>query len=125
MSQRQQLTEKFVRLEETKAELKKKLSEVQAELDQTEQDLINCMQNEDLESFKDERFGTIFMRNSCHAKVEDSFNAFNWFRKNGYGDVIKETIHASTLAAIMREIPDDVPGVKRYDFISICRRKKS
>ncbi len=125
MSARQQLTEKFVALEEQKAEIKKQLSDIQVQIDETEEQLINCMQNEELESFKDERFGTIFLRNSCHAKIQDSFEAFNWLRKNGYGDVIKEVIPPSTLSAIMREIPDEVPGVHRYEFIQVCRRRKS
>lgn len=120
---RKELTEKLFGLQDQKASLKDSLSKTQQEIDKVEQDLISCMQNEELEAFKDERFGTVFMRSSCRAQIEDSVQAFPWLRKNGYGDIIKESVHASTLSAVAREIPEEIPGVKRYDFIQICRRK--
>jgi hypothetical protein len=123
MSKRQELTEAFFDLQEKKEKLKNELSLVQLKMDRMEQELIDCMQNEDLESFKDSNYGTVYMRNSCRAQLLDHDVAFQWLRDNGYGDIIKETVNSNTLSAIVKDLPEEIAGIARFDSIKICRRK--
>ena len=71
-----------------------------------------AMMNEAMSSFKDEAFGTVFIREEVYASIEDEEKCFNWLRETGNQDLIKQTIHSKTLASTAKDHDLNIPGVK-------------
>ena len=97
-------------LRRKKADLEAELSEVKASLAVTEKELVLYMENQNLQSFNDKTFGTIYLREQVYARVDNESSAFGWFDKHQMGDIIKRTVHNKTLCAICKEHPE-IPGV--------------
>lgn len=119
---RDQMTEVYAGLRARKDEYKEALKKVQEDLDQAERDLVLIMENENLTSFKDDRFGTIYLRDEIRASVENQEVLFPWLREHQLGDCIKETIHAKTLSALVKEHPE-MPGTKTFIQTQLGMRK--
>jgi len=86
---------------------------VNKELEGIERDLILSMENENLQNFKDSRFGLVYLREDLYASIEDSDKCFGWLEENNMHDVIRQTVHSKTLSAICKE-SGEIPGVKTY-----------
>lgn len=123
MTDRVTLTDKLFNLKEEKDELEKNLENIKAQLDEVKSDLINLMISEDLQSYKDDEYGTVYLDSRVFASIENQEVAFAWLREHNMGDVIKETIHSSTLSALAKDT-GDIPGVKTHEKITLKTRKK-
>ena len=102
--------DKYFKLRQQKDEAEAVLAQVKEELGQVEKDLVLYMENENLQSFKDATFGTIYLREQVYARIDDEGKAFDWFRTHDLGDLIKATIHNKSLVAVAKENPE-IPGV--------------
>jgi len=67
------------------------------------------------------------MQTSVLAENRDAFHS--WMRENGHGDLVKETVHSSTMKAFIKEqiqngeeIPDDLVKVHAFMRASITKR---
>ena len=119
---RNTLTEEYAYLRATKDALAKEAKEVQAKLDKIEQQLVLVMENESLTSFKDERYGTVYLRDEVRASVKDESALFPWLQERNLDDVIKKTIHAKTLSSMVKDYPD-MPGVEIFYQTKLGLRK--
>lgn len=111
MTQREELSHQIANLKRSKKLQEELLDGIKLKLNELEANLILIMENEGLQSFKDKDLGTFFLRVDTYASIEDYDKAFSWLREKGMGDVIKETVHAKTLAAIAKDNPQ-IEGVK-------------
>lgn len=95
-------------LKDQKAELEDALKAVNAEIEKTEQKLVEEMISEELQNFT--RNGQIYyLTRKVYASTvpERKPELFSWLRKEGHGDMIQETVNANTLAAFVRESLDN------------------
>ncbi len=120
------LLKNYAAIRENKDALKSELSMVQKALDLAEEQLVACMENENLQSFNDQTYGTIYLRGEVYVGI-DNFQALQaWLRSNDLKDIIKQTIHNSTLRAIVKEHGDAVLGVNTHYVTKIgVRRNKA
>ena len=86
------------------------------------------MDEEGLDSFKLTGIGRVSVTPDIHASIISRDPAFEWLTENGHGDIIIETVNASTLKAILRQrlreaqdIPGDIFKVTPYDRASITK----
>lgn len=101
---RQYLAEKFFTLRDRKDTINAELKDINSQLDDIEKELVVVMENENLQNFKDDRFGTLYLREEVYARVESEDKFFPWLRDRGMADVIKYTVHAKTLSGIVKEL---------------------
>ena len=89
-----------------KDQLEDRLKELNHRKNELERDLIPSMMD-DLEQDKVTitGIGTIYLRPDLFANYvkDDEEEVFKWLRENGHGDIIKPTIHYSTLRAWAKE----------------------
>lgn len=98
-------------LEDRKIELESLVKEVKAQLRQAEAELFERMEAEGLETAR--AAGYTFTRKdtphySCRADNQDDL--YSALRREGYGSLIRETVHAGTLNAFVREQVDSNGG---------------
>lgn len=72
--------------------------------------------------------GRVSITGDIHTSMVDREAAFLWLEENGHGDVIQETVNASTLKALLRkrlregqEIPETLFKVSPFDRASITK----
>lgn len=97
------LSEKFAALKKERESLEDQLELVKAKIKALGDELLPVMRKEDIEKFTTS-MGTVYIRNEEFAKIEDQEKAFAFFRDQGAGDIIKETIHSKTLTATFKEL---------------------
>lgn len=98
------LADRYKELRDKKNELNSQLKSLNKELEQMERDLADMMVNEEMQSF--DRQGYKFYlstRTYASPKAERKDELFAWLKTNGYGDLVKETVHAMTLASFVKE----------------------
>lgn len=106
-----ELAKKVNDLENRRMELEELVKDVKAQLRQAEADLFDRMEAEGLENARAEGYN--FTRKdtphySCRADNQDDL--YRALRKEGYGSLIRETVHAGTLSAFVREQVDSNGG---------------
>ncbi len=127
------LADKLRELREGKKELEDFVKEVNAAIDATEQALVAAMVEEEMQNFT--RNGRQFILNSkqrTSAKSGMQAELYAWLKKNGYGDLVKETVHAQTLDAFGRELTEELgalpetlePLVNVYEKVTVQIRKR-
>jgi len=98
-----------------------------------------AFERENIKSFTTQAGHRVTVSMLVRASIKDQAAAFDWLRKNGYGDIIKPTVNASTLSGVAREIlegdgsnpdapqdmPEDIFNVNAIPSTSIVRSKKS
>jgi hypothetical protein len=102
--------DRYFKLRQDKEAAEAALEAVKDELVQVEKDLVMRMENENMQSFKDATYGTIYLREQVYARLEDDAKAFEWFKANGMEYSWRWSIHNKTLCAIAKDHPD-IPGV--------------
>ena len=117
-----ELSAKYFALRSKRQEIEDELEKVKEECKDVEGQLVMWLENNALDKVSDEN-GTIYSRQEVYASIEDRNQAFTWLRENGMEDVIKETVHAKTLSAIVKEHALNVPGVKAYYETKIGYRR--
>jgi hypothetical protein len=94
---------------------------------------------ENIKSFTTQAGHRVTVSMLVRASIKDQKLAFDWLKENGYGDIIKPTVNASTLSGVAREIlendgsdpdaptdlPEDIFNVTTIPSTSIVRSKKS
>ena len=74
--------------------------------------------------------GRVSLTNDVYASIPAAQreNAYEWLRANGHGDLIKETVHTSTLKAFAKntikegkELPEDLFKVTPFSRASITK----
>lgn len=93
-------------LKDRKEALEEKLKQINKGIrDLAEQRIPEYMNENEIEKFTVEGVGTCFLTTKVYANVksEDKDAFFDWLRENGNGDLIKESVHPSTLNAFAKE----------------------
>lgn len=128
-----ELALKVNELEDRKIELEEAVKAVKAQLKEAEEELFNRMVDEDIETARAAGY-TFTRRDTPHysCRGDNQEELYKALRKEGYGSLIRETVHAGTLNAFVREQVDGnggaMPGymdglVDVYWSHDISRRK--
>ena len=131
----EQLTEmaKSLRaLKDEKEQLEAKLKEVNGGIRKlAEGDIPEYMEDNEIDKVSIEGVGTIYLSTKvyAHVKAENREPFFEWLREHGNGDLIKETVHPSTLNAFAKEqlseghaLPDQLIDAKLYQTANLRRK---
>ncbi|MED1801821.1 hypothetical protein [Brevibacillus porteri] len=117
------LADQLVALRERKEQLKAQTENNNAEIERTERELLEQMQENDLQNFK--RSGKQFI---CSTKVwasaVDKDKVYDWMKNNGYGDLVKETVNANSFNSLVKELLDQDGFVPEEvaDVINVTER---
>ena len=88
------------------------------------------MEREDLESVKIEGIGRMYLLSDYNMSIrkEQKEKAVEWLIENGLGDIVQETVNASTLKATLKEviangteIPEDLFNVSPFTRAQITK----
>jgi len=90
-------------LRETKTKLEDDLKSVNKKITQASDDMKILMRAQDLENFRNP-LGMYYIHTATRASIVDAELAFVFFRDQGLGDIIKETIHNQTLSSAVKEL---------------------
>ena len=98
-------------LQDKRAELEELLKEVKAQYRTAEAALFERMEHEDMESVRAAGY-TFTRKDTPHYSVnaDNQTDLYRALRKEGYGSLIRETVHAGTLNAFIREQVDGNGG---------------
>lgn len=87
------------------------------------------MDEDDITNFRVEGLGTVSLTSDLRVKVLDKDREFEWLEEIGSGDLITNTVNASSLKALLRrkiaageEIPADVFEVSAFTRASVTKR---
>lgn len=102
-----ELADRLRELRERKEALAEETKANNAELEDVEVRLNEAMINEGVTSFKrgDKQF-VASVRTFASPKAELRERVYQWLKNHGYGDMVKETVHAQTFAAFVNELID-------------------
>lgn len=126
------LADKLTELRDQKGELTDQLKDVNSKIEELNETMVEIMINEEMPSFK--RSGRTFFLNTrtfASPKGGQREAMHNWLKENGFADLIKETVHSSTLSSFAKEyidendeLPEDLAEVLNvYDKISVGVRR--
>ena len=86
------------------------------------------MEEEGVESITVQGVGRLSLTSDIYLQVKDKEGSFEWLMDNGHGDLISETVNASSLKALLRrmlrdgkEVPDEVYKVTPFSRASITK----
>jgi hypothetical protein len=127
------LAEKMV-IVRTKLEASKSATaELQKEFDDIRKiQLPEAMEAAGMESTRLPNIGTISMRTDAYASIRggQQDEAYEWMKNNGFGDLIKDFVHSSTLKAFLKEqfregeqLPEDIFTFSPYSYAAITKSK--
>lgn len=127
-SPRQELAHQYYDIDSRIDELEAQVIELNKEKKEIERKLITQMESEGIKLFKDSDLGkTFYFEEDCYVKNVDEQAFFAWVRETGAEGAIKETIHAGTKKAMIKEFVketgQDVPGVNVEFYTKIKMRK--
>lgn len=130
-----ELADRLKELREQKKEIDERRKEINAEIEVVETEMVELMMEQEIGKF--ERAGSTFYINTrlfASPLADRKQELFNTLKKEGYGDLVQETVNANSLAAFIREqmeenedkLPEWLEGlVNVYEKASIgIRRSK-
>lgn len=88
-----------------KADIELELKSINSKISETEQQLIELMLNDEIQNFV--RAGIqYYLRSQTHVtpRAGCKSNINEWFKVNGFADIVKEAVHPQTLGATVREM---------------------
>lgn len=88
---------------ETKDLLENDLKDIRTKIDELQVKFIELMELHDLQNFSIKDLGTFYLSSDIYPKVTDQDALFEDLRNSGYDSLIKETVHAGTLKAHIKE----------------------
>ena len=92
-----QIREELIKANEVKTELEKKKK-------QKEYELWNTMDTENIQSFKHDKFGTVYRSHRVWCKIIDTDKAYKYLRERGvYEDVMKLAPRSGRLNTLIKE----------------------
>lgn len=103
-----ELADQLVRLRAEKKRQEDELKELNAKIDEVNDRLVEMMVGAEMQSFN--RAGRLFYLSTrtFASPAKDNKDALcGWLRANGYGDLVRETVYAQSLAAFVRELLDE------------------
>lgn len=126
-NKRMLLAREYAALDEQKKSLKAQESEIESKMKEVGFALLQEMESEGLDRFKDSELGkTFFPVTDLSIKELDNEAFFGWLQETGQGDVIKMTVNANTRKAIvkdyMKETGRDVPGIEATPYTKVGMR---
>jgi len=99
-----ELGDRLRELSEAKDELQRELKVLNVQLEEVNKQLVDEMVNEELQSFnRNDRIFYLKTTNHVSSIEERREVLYETLKQQGYGDLIKETIHAQTLKAFVNE----------------------
>jgi hypothetical protein len=127
-----QLADRLLELRDRKNALEEEIKEVNAELERVQQELIEQMRLNGLDNFR--RNGKLFIpvtKTWASPKAEFKEAVITWLKENGFGDMVKETVHSQTFNSWANEmieqegmLPEEIADlVSVYDKVSVQVRK--
>ena len=122
------IADKLLALRDKKISLDEKLDRLKQEIDAIEERLIEAMTESDTQNFT--HSGTQFSIRTAtraSAKAGKKSDLFYALRREGYGDMITETVNANTLTAFVKEQREANEGKLpdwMDDLISVYDEKK-
>ena len=100
------LADQLTTLNNRKKELEQELKEINADIETVNENLVAEMVENEIQNFKRNNI-TYYLQTQYYASIvaEESAQSqfFDNLRKEGYGDIIKETVHPQTLKAFVKE----------------------
>jgi hypothetical protein len=112
----------------------KQIKEAREALDQMEERLSReqvpeVMRAHDIRTITVEGVGRVSLSTRWSCSMLDKMNGMDWLRNNGHGDLIQETVNASTLGAFAKdltqehgtELPSDIFKTSTMTFTSITK----
>ena len=110
-----ELAEQLLVLRNEKENIEGRLAKVKATLEEIGDKLADAMLNKETQNFT--RAGKMFyLKTNTHASAKGGAKQelFDALKKNGYGDLVCETVHANSLTAFVKEMRgksgDELPG---------------
>jgi hypothetical protein len=125
------LSKELFEIKDAKKDLEEQLKTINKRKEQIEtRDLPELMDDQTITNLGVEGYGTIFLQVGTRAyiNVDDRDEAYNWLKDGGFGDIIKPTVHHSTLKAFVREQLDNgqsVPDMFHPSLYNIARTRRS
>ena len=127
------LAEELKNLRDSKKEAEQKVKDINAELDKVERELADLMAGTETQNFT--KSGTMYsltVKSRASAVAERKDKLYDALKKNGYGDLVYETVNANSLAAFVNEQvaqnEDNLPAwldglVNIYEQVNVSVRK--
>lgn len=127
-----ELADKLKTLRDEKRQRDEELKALNAEIEETQEKLVAAMVDEEMQNFN--RAGNLFYlstRTYASPQAGQQEALYDWLRKNGYGDLVRETVYAQSLSAFVKELlgeEDELPKelgelVKVYEKTGVGIRK--
>jgi len=120
-------TEHLLSLRADKEALEQDLKELNSDIRATESEIVRIMRDHQIDSIAQHGF-SFSVYSKLVAKKTDEEALYDWLEANGYGGVIKRTVHHMTLTRVVQETleesgksPDGIE-VSFFDVLSL--RKK-
>jgi len=98
------LAEELKHLRDSKKEVEQRKKDIDAELDKVERELADLMAGTETQNFT--KSGTMYsltVKNRASAVAERKDKLYDALKKNGYGDLVYETVNANSLSAFVNE----------------------
>ena len=127
------LAEELKNLRDSKKEAEQKVKDINAELDTVERELADLMAGTETQNFtKSGVMYSLTVKNRASAVAERKDKLYDALKKNGYGDLVYETVNANSLSAFVNEQvaqnEDNLPAwldglVNIYEQVNVSVRK--
>ena len=114
------LTEELMQIREELAKITEKKTELEKNKKSKEYELWNRMSDNNIKSFKHEKFGLIYLSHRVWCKVIDPEKAYQFLRERGvYNDIMKLEPRTGRLNTLIKQEFLDKTGVIPEDAIGI------
>ena len=103
-----ELADRLKELKDQKKEAERIVKEINAEIEQVNEELSQIMVAEEMQNFS--RAGSLFYLSTktFASPVKGQHEElYNWLKQNGYGDLVKETVHHQSLTAFIKEMLEE------------------
>ena len=98
------LAEELKQLRDSKKEVEQRKKDIDAELDKVERELADLMAGTETQNFtKSGVMYSLTVKNRASAVAERKDKLYDALKKNGYGDLVYETVNANSLSAFVNE----------------------
>lgn len=125
-----QLAKEFSDLYDLKDEISARMKQINNEFDRYKLEIIpDAMAQEEMTTATVAGVGRLGLTVDAWVSLKDKDAGFRWLRDNGHGDIVIETVNASTLKAFLKdcklrgeEFPEDIFKFDPYTRASLTRR---
>jgi len=88
-------------------------------------DLPEAMETAEIDKFTVDGVGTVYITQRAYGNIlaANRDDAYAWFKENGFGDLVKETVHPQTLNAFAKEQLEN--GAELPEFITVAYQRNA